>query len=120
MAHFERDLVKLMENSIGILYKYMNSFFTSKMCFIFDDFDEYLNGEEIKRIRDVLQNIIQKKSAMVFVTVKPFNDIVVKFEQMVKDHTDEPALSNYDKFKKMFQSQFSVQELTRMEYQMEF
>ncbi|KRX03167.1 P-loop containing nucleoside triphosphate hydrolase [Pseudocohnilembus persalinus] len=122
--YYQKNLIKLMEKSLGKEFQNnLQQFFTSNMLIIFDDFDQYLQGEEIEHLTEVIKAIIHQQTSTIFVTEKPVNDKIVEFEQKIKQITEEDSPiseTDMEKYKEFIGNHFSVSERTRMEYQLEF
>lgn len=64
------DLKELMAESLGDQFSQkILSFFTDKMCFIFDDFDEYYNQQDnIKNFTYIIDSVIKSNCGLIFIT----------------------------------------------------
>lgn len=96
-----------MESSLGHAFKdRIHEYFTEDMCFIFDDVDYYLRGEQVDNFKDILEYMVKSDCTVIMITNNP----------LVEKELQSSKAKNMDNSRFSNKSDLSTHEKTRLKY----
>lgn len=86
-----------MSESLGENFESkITSFFTYKMCFIIDDFDECFNSDlKIKNFSYIMDPLIKSECGLIIVTKRPFDEFKNEVYSYFIIHYDNYCIKYY-------------------------